>query len=86
MTSWSCHSPTKRALRSSTPVILGRFCLAMMIRVVKTIDAYLGKIATCVGLSILKFNGIASLIPKGTHKVNDDLYCVIDILAQFADL
>ncbi|KAM1535792.1 hypothetical protein FF1_014711 [Malus domestica] len=76
----------RKASRSSTPVILGRFCLAAMIRVAKTVDAYLSEIATCVGLSILKFNGIANLIPKGARKVDDDLYCAIDILAQFANL
>ncbi|KAM1494613.1 hypothetical protein EV2_029887 [Malus domestica] len=54
-------------------------CSAAVIRVAKTVDAYLGEIATCVGLSISKFNGIASLIPKGARKVDDDLYRAIDI-------
>ncbi|KAM0999009.1 hypothetical protein FF1_005773 [Malus domestica] len=54
-------------------------CSAEMIRVAKTVDAYLGEIATCDELSISKFNGIANLIPKGARKVDDDLYRAIDI-------
>nr|GMD71207.1 root phototropism protein 2 [Ipomoea batatas] len=48
-------------------------------RVAKTVDAYLGEIATHVELSISKFNGIANLVPKGARKVDDDLYRAIDI-------
>ncbi|KAA3468750.1 root phototropism protein 2 [Gossypium australe] len=50
-----------------------------MQRVAKTVDAYLAEIATVVELSISKFNGIASLVPKGARKVEDDLYRAIDI-------
>ncbi|XP_044484200.1 root phototropism protein 2 [Mangifera indica] len=50
-----------------------------MHRVAKTVDAYLGEIATCSELSISKFNGIANLVPKGSRKVEDDLYRAIDI-------
>ncbi|CAA2966232.1 root phototropism 2 [Olea europaea subsp. europaea] len=50
-----------------------------MQRVAKTVDAYLGEIATSVDLSISKFNGIANLVPKGARKVDDDLYRAIDI-------
>lgn len=48
-------------------------------RVAKTIDAYLGEIATYTELSISKFNGIANIIPKLARKVDDDLYRAIDI-------
>lgn len=54
-------------------------CSAAMVRVAKTVDAYLGEIATCVDLSISKFNGIANLVPKGARKVDDDLYRAVDI-------
>ncbi|KAL6195290.1 hypothetical protein ACLB2K_030910 [Fragaria x ananassa] len=54
-------------------------CSAAMLRVAKTVDAYLGEIATCTELSISKFNGIAVLVPKGARKVDDDLYRAVDI-------
>ncbi|XP_019167019.1 PREDICTED: root phototropism protein 2 [Ipomoea nil] len=54
-------------------------CSTAMQRVGKTVDAYLGEIATHVELSISKFNGIANLVPKGARKVDDDLYRAIDI-------
>ncbi|XP_076940110.1 root phototropism protein 2-like [Bidens hawaiensis] len=50
-----------------------------MLRVAKTVDAYLGEIATIPELSISKFNGIANLLPKNARKVDDDLYRAIDI-------
>ncbi|XP_059659897.1 root phototropism protein 2 [Cornus florida] len=54
-------------------------CSTAMQRVAKTVDAYLGEIATCVELSISKFNGIANLVPKGARKLDDDLYRAVDI-------
>ncbi|KAL6200507.1 hypothetical protein ACLB2K_030288 [Fragaria x ananassa] len=54
-------------------------CSAAMLRVAKTVDAYLGEIATCTELSISKFNGIAVLVPKGARKVDDELYRAVDI-------
>ncbi|KAF3454783.1 hypothetical protein FNV43_RR05231 [Rhamnella rubrinervis] len=54
-------------------------CSTAMHRVTKTVDTYLGEIATSVELSISKFNGIANLVPKGARKVDDDLYRAIDI-------
>ncbi|KAF7153585.1 hypothetical protein RHSIM_Rhsim01G0244300 [Rhododendron simsii] len=54
-------------------------CSAAMQRVAKTVDAYLGEVATCGELSISKFNGIANLAPKAARKVDDDLYRAIDI-------
>lgn len=54
-------------------------CSTAMQRVAKTVDAYLGEIATYEELSISKFNGIANLVPKGARKVDDDLYRAIDI-------
>lgn len=52
---------------------------AAMQRVAKTVDAYLGEIATYAELTISKFNGIAILVPNGARKVDDDLYRAIDI-------
>ncbi|KAK4779977.1 hypothetical protein SAY87_016083 [Trapa incisa] len=54
-------------------------CSTGLQRVAKTVDAYLGEIASYTELSISKFNGIANIIPKGARKVDDDLYCAIDI-------
>lgn len=54
-------------------------CSTAMQRVGKTVDAFLGEISTYGELSILKFNGIANLVPKGARKVDDDLYRAIDI-------
>ncbi|XP_048227032.1 root phototropism protein 2 [Ricinus communis] len=54
-------------------------CSAAMQRVAKTVDAYLGEIATYSELGISKFNGIAMLVPKGSRGVDDDLYRAIDI-------
>ncbi|XP_057514107.1 root phototropism protein 2-like [Actinidia eriantha] len=54
-------------------------CSTAMLRVAKTVDAYLGEIATYSELSISKFNGIANLVPKAARKVDDDLYRAIDI-------
>ncbi|KAI3461740.1 hypothetical protein Pfo_018403 [Paulownia fortunei] len=54
-------------------------CSTAMQRVAKTVDAYLGEIATYADLSISKFNGIANLVPKAARKVDDDLYRAIDI-------
>ncbi|CAI0431398.1 unnamed protein product [Linum tenue] len=48
-------------------------------KVAKTVDAYLGEIATHAELTISKFNGIAVLVPKTARKVDDDLYRAIDI-------
>ncbi|CAM8984568.1 unnamed protein product [Rhodiola kirilowii] len=54
-------------------------CSPAMQRAAKTVDSYLGEMATYPQLSISKFNGIANLIPKGARKVDDDLYRAIDI-------
>lgn len=54
-------------------------CSTAMQRFAKTVDAYLGEIATYSDLSISKFNGIANIVPKGARKVDDDLYRAIDI-------
>ncbi|KAF5446559.1 hypothetical protein F2P56_032176 [Juglans regia] len=54
-------------------------CSAAMQRVAKTVDAYLGEIATFGELSISKFNGIANIVPKAARKVDDDLYRAVDI-------
>lgn len=53
-----------------------------MLRVAKTVDAYLGEIATCNELSISKFNGVANLVPKNARKFDDDLYRAIDIFLK----
>ncbi|PIN00283.1 hypothetical protein CDL12_27213 [Handroanthus impetiginosus] len=57
-------------------------CSTAMQRVAKTVDAYLGEIATYDELSISKFNGIANLVPKNARKVDDDLYRAIDIFLK----
>ncbi|KAH0653227.1 hypothetical protein KY289_030905 [Solanum tuberosum] len=57
----------------------GDVCTTAMQRVAKTVDAYLGEIATFGDLSISKFNGIAILVPKGARKADDDLYRAVDI-------
>ncbi|XP_060216477.1 root phototropism protein 2 [Lycium barbarum] len=57
----------------------GEACSTAMQRVAKTVDAYLGEIATFGDLSIPKFNGIAILVPKGARKADDDLYRAVDI-------
>lgn len=54
-------------------------CSTAMLRVAKTVDAYLGEIATYPELTISKFNGIAILVPKTARKVDDDLYRAVDI-------
>ncbi|OIT26572.1 PREDICTED: root phototropism protein 2 [Nicotiana attenuata] len=56
-----------------------QICSTAMQRVAKTVDAYLGEIATFGDLTIAKFNGIAILVPKGARKVDDDLYRAVDI-------
>ncbi|KAL7124656.1 hypothetical protein ABFS83_14G063300 [Erythranthe nasuta] len=58
---------------------LKEVCSTAMQRIAKTVDAYLGEIATYGELSISKFNGIANLVPKAARKVDDDLYRAIDI-------
>ncbi|GAB4837630.1 ATPase of 26S proteasome regulatory subunit 4 [Ancistrocladus abbreviatus] len=50
-----------------------------MQRVAKTVDSYLGEIATYADLSISKFNGIANLVPKAARRMDDDLYRAVDI-------
>ncbi|GAA0140859.1 hypothetical protein LIER_02131 [Lithospermum erythrorhizon] len=54
-------------------------CSTATQRVAKTVDAYLGEIATYGDLSISKFNGIANLVPKSARKADDDIYRAIDI-------
>ncbi|KAG5233586.1 hypothetical protein OIU78_026715 [Salix suchowensis] len=53
-----------------------------MHKVAKTVDSYLGEIATYPELTISKFNGIAILVPKGARKFDDDLYRAIDIFLK----
>lgn len=53
-----------------------------VLRVAKTVDAYLSEIATFPELSISKFNGIAILVPKAARKVDDDLYRAVDIFLK----
>ncbi|KAL3616251.1 ATPase of 26S proteasome regulatory subunit 4 [Castilleja foliolosa] len=57
-------------------------CSTAMQRVGKTVDAYLGEIATYGDLSISRFNGIANLVPKAARKADDDLYRAIDIFLK----
>lgn len=55
---------------------------AAMHGVAKTVDSYLGEIASYPDLTISKFNGIAILVPKGARKVDDNLYRAIDIFLK----
>ncbi|KAF8040812.1 hypothetical protein BT93_B2898 [Corymbia citriodora subsp. variegata] len=57
-------------------------CSAHMERVAKMVDAYLGEIAIYSELSVLKFNVIATTVPKAARKVVDDLYRAIDIFLK----
>ncbi|KAL5102220.1 hypothetical protein RYX36_006547 [Vicia faba] len=63
----------------SAGITFGENCSAAMLRVAKTVDAYLAEIASYNELTISKFNGIAILIPKGARKLDDDLYRAVDI-------
>ncbi|CAK8537974.1 unnamed protein product [Lathyrus sativus] len=63
----------------SAGTTFGENCSAAMLRVAKTVDAYLAEIASYAELTISKFNGIAILIPKGARKLDDDLYRAVDI-------
>nr|XP_043621652.1 root phototropism protein 2-like [Erigeron canadensis] len=53
-----------------------------MLKVVKTVDAFLCEIANTAELTISKFNEIANLVPKIARLVHDDLYHAIDIYFQ----
>ncbi|MED6199277.1 hypothetical protein PIB30_074442 [Stylosanthes scabra] len=54
-------------------------CSVALRRVTKTVDAYLAEIASFNDLTISKFNGIATLIPKFAREIDDDLYRAVDI-------
>ncbi|KAK9054979.1 hypothetical protein SSX86_026058 [Deinandra increscens subsp. villosa] len=53
-----------------------------VVRVAKTVDAYLHEIASDAELSISQFIGIANLMPRNVREVDDDLYRAIDIYLQ----
>lgn len=52
---------------------------AAMQKVAKTVDAYVGEIATDEQLSVSKFAGIAAVLPKSARRFDDDLYRAVDI-------
>ncbi|KAJ0261887.1 NPH3 domain-containing protein [Hirschfeldia incana] len=57
-------------------------CSVSLQRVAKTVDSYLAEIATCLDLTVSKFNAIANLVPKSARKSEDDLYRAVDIFLK----
>ncbi|KAG2296805.1 hypothetical protein Bca52824_043474 [Brassica carinata] len=57
-------------------------CSVSLQRVAKTVDSYLAEIATCLELTVSKFNAIANLVPKSVRKSEDDLYRAVDIFLK----
>ncbi|CAF1699642.1 hypothetical protein YC2023_035841 [Brassica napus] len=57
-------------------------CSVSLQRVAKTVDSYLAEIATCLELTVSKFNAIANLVPKSARKSEDDLYRAVDIFLK----
>ncbi|KAG6490997.1 hypothetical protein ZIOFF_052329 [Zingiber officinale] len=45
----------------------------------RTVDSFLGEIATDKELSVSKFTGIAGALPKSARRFDDDLYRAVDI-------
>uniref|UniRef100_A0A1D1YD75 Root phototropism protein 2 n=1 Tax=Anthurium amnicola TaxID=1678845 RepID=A0A1D1YD75_9ARAE len=54
-------------------------CSAAMQKVARTVDAFVGEIATDQDLGVSKFAGIAAVVPKSARRFDDDLYCAVDI-------
>lgn len=54
-------------------------CSAAMQKVARTVDAFVGEIATDERLSVSKFAGIAGVVPKSARRFDDDLYRGVDI-------
>lgn len=48
-------------------------------KVVRTVDSFLGEIATDKGLAVSKFAGMAGALPKSARRFDDDLYHAVDI-------
>ncbi|RRT32707.1 hypothetical protein B296_00051865, partial [Ensete ventricosum] len=48
-------------------------------KVARTIDSFVGKIASDEELSVSKFTGIAGALPKSARRFDDDLYRAVDI-------
>ncbi|CAF2122258.1 hypothetical protein BRARA_C01564 [Brassica rapa] len=57
-------------------------CSVSLQRVAKNVDSYLAEIATCLELTVSKFNAIANLVPKSARKSEDDLYRAVDIFLK----
>ncbi|CAN7006529.1 hypothetical protein IGI04_010174 [Brassica rapa subsp. trilocularis] len=57
-------------------------CSVSLQRVAKNVDSYLAEIATCLELTVSKFNAIANLVPKSARKPEDDLYRAVDIFLK----
>lgn len=50
-----------------------------MQEVTKTVDAFIGEIASDVELGVSKFAGVAGALPKSARRFDDDLYRAVDI-------
>ncbi|XP_065031140.1 root phototropism protein 2-like isoform X1 [Musa acuminata AAA Group] len=54
-------------------------CSAAVQKVARTVDSFVGKIASDEELSVSKFTGIAGVLPKSARRFDDDLYRAVDI-------
>ncbi|RWV79189.1 hypothetical protein GW17_00059727, partial [Ensete ventricosum] len=54
-------------------------CSAAVQKVARTVDSFVGEIATDEELSVSKFAGIAGALPKSARRFDDDLYRAVDI-------
>ncbi|KAK1284910.1 Root phototropism protein 2 [Acorus calamus] len=54
-------------------------CSAAMQRVARTVDAFVGEVATDEELSVSGFASVAGALPKSARRVDDDLYRAVDI-------
>ncbi|URE07559.1 NPH3 family [Musa troglodytarum] len=54
-------------------------CSAAVQKVARTVDGFVGEIATDEELSVSKFAGIAGALPKSARRFDDDLYRAVDI-------
>ncbi|THU56805.1 hypothetical protein C4D60_Mb11t21070 [Musa balbisiana] len=54
-------------------------CSAAVQKVARTVDSFVGKIASDEELSVSKFTGIAGALPKSARRFDDDLYRAVDV-------
>ncbi|KAJ6804841.1 root phototropism protein 2 [Iris pallida] len=60
----------------------GTLCSAAVQKVARTVDAFVGEIATDEELGVSKFVGVAGALPKSARRFDDDLYRAIDIFLK----